>query len=105
MSRTYRRKGKVPIYAVSDWIWFEEGLIQCERVHYKNAKLKKAIAKYHSDSQQWIHMGSIPAWFRRDFGHKYDRQRTRQALHRELYSIEYGNELFDKPRNLDWLWW
>jgi len=104
MSRTYRRTGKVPEWVTYEYEWSYE-IHSMYKVPYKGKELKTEIAIYHSDTQRYVGYRSIPKAFRREYGHSYDRQLARRTLHKEFYAIEKGNELFNKPRDISWLWW
>lgn len=110
MSRTYRRK----TYAVPRWVTHDWEVVYLgtwdgfkhhfhKRVPLEGNELKKALNEWHSD-HMWVQYPPDKP-FRSLYGHRYDRQRARHALHKEKYALEYGNELFDKPRDLMWLWY
>lgn len=103
MSRTYRRNKKDVFHRL--W-WSTEDEFNS---YYEGGWCKwrtrtwiQEQAWYHSDSYD----PSTPnVEFRRLYGHKHDRARTRTALRKELYSVEYGNVIFPKPRDIAWEWY
>lgn len=99
MSRTYRRKGKSPLWVTMDWV-FVDGYFM--RVKMPDRVCRYELAKYHSDSYDPY---TPSREFRRVYGHKHDRAKTRKALRKELYAIEHGNVIFEKTTNIDWQWW
>ena len=101
MSRTYRRKNvkadceRLKYYELDDGIYSICDFWEALYFEYNNWKeYKKDIALFHSDSyMSWP--GSRPdKEFRRLYGHKHDRARTREAINKEMRAIERGNVVF-----------
>lgn len=111
MSKTIRRKHAKAWCEKDTYVELDDGIysIGCfnHRLYfeYNNWKeLTKEIAVFHSDSYlPWP--GTPDKDFRRLYGHKKDRQDARRKLYKEKHALEYGNEVFNKPNNIDWEWY
>ena len=105
MSRTYRRREARHEYrwVLRDWT-FESGYPQRIEIDPNSPDGRRAIARFHSDSQ--VTMGSSPPrWFRRIF-EKCQRNANKRQLDKWLANPAYEPLMRARHRNsARWAWW
>ena len=105
MSRTYRKRKGQPF-------WWTEEEFNREREDYLNSNnkyrrwyykdtFKAELRVFHSDSYD---MDTPDTEFRKLYGHKHDRARTKECLHKEMIAVDRGDVIFPKTRDIAWEW-
>ena len=102
MSRTYRRKKGEKPWWIGTTLVVPDGYYYYIRVELKGKERKREFARYHSDA---FDPCTPNKEFRRCYGHKYDRARTRECLAKEMKALERGDVVFPKPRDIGWEWY
>jgi hypothetical protein len=105
MSRTYRRKNQQHDYewVLIDWKAHIPGA-QYPRHDPRSALGRKAIARYHSDSQMTMR-STAPRWYRKVYDHQLRTHNNRQ-MGRSLKDPEFA-PIFEASHRHDanYSWW
>lgn len=88
MSRTYRRKNAEYDAFFYDFLPYDGTSQLFRRVPLKGKELKKAKAKYHSDSLAT--MNQVPSWYKRIFCRKAFRSKEKNVLNKYKYTDYEG---------------
>ena len=107
MSRTYRRRGERHEYrwVLREYEWIGDQLVRFQ-LDPRSKHGRKAIARFHSDTQSQLTMRSgAPRWYRRMFDHRLDFLNARE-LRRWLDDRGYDPVFQVRHRHsANWSWW
>ena len=105
MSRTIRRKGKVPEWVKEDSYW-DNKLRRCVSVPLKGLELKRSIAKYHRDTKEgygWN--GNAPKNWRKMID-RSKKSKEKAETSRILKQWDFEDYGFNpRKRDAGWYYW